>query len=190
MKEIWKKINGYEGIYEISNLGRIKSVPRTHYMGNNRQRVIRERIRKFMAYAGYWRVNLNKNGVQKNYKVSRLVAQTFLPNYENKPCVNHKNGIKKDNRVENLEWATIAENNLHAYVTGLKHNTQRQKDAASITAKAKRKPVLMYTLEGKFIKRFNSVKSAQEETKSWPSKVLRGLKKSTHGYVFKYEECT
>lgn len=80
---------------------------------------------KFETYKGYYRIGMRKYGKQKHYSVHRIIAQTFIPNPDNKPIVNHINGIKTDNRVENLEWVTASENQLHAYKTGLNDNVRK-----------------------------------------------------------------
>jgi hypothetical protein len=110
--EIWKSIKGYEGIYEISNYGRVSSLPRKYLPKG-----------KILDYGvnniGYPRVNLCKNGKVKPYLVHRIIAKAFIPNPNNKPQINHINGIKTDNRLENLEWTTQSENVIHAYKIGL-----------------------------------------------------------------------
>ena len=110
--EKWKKVNGYEGIYEVSNLGRVKSLPR--YV-NSRYglRLVSERILK--PFVGqYPVVNLCKNSEPHKHYVHRLVVEAFLPNTENKPCVNHIDGVKENNSLSNLEWVTYSENAQHA----------------------------------------------------------------------------
>lgn len=112
MKEIWKAIKDYEGKYEVSNLGRVKSLERTSRLN----RKIKERILAPREHTGgYLRVQLSR----KDFYIHRLVAETFIPNPENKSQVNHIDGNKRNNRVDNLEWNTPLENNLHAIRTGL-----------------------------------------------------------------------
>ena len=103
-EEVWKPIKGYEGLYEISNLGRVKSL---NYRGTGKGKI----LKNIEDRKGYLKVCLTKNGRHKIFRVHRLVAEAFIPNPENKPCVDHINTIKNDNRIENLRWVTNKENN-------------------------------------------------------------------------------
>ncbi|HEX9503586.1 MAG TPA: NUMOD4 domain-containing protein [Patescibacteria group bacterium] len=114
INETWKDIKGLEGSYQVSDLGRIRSLDRKilHYAGGLRK--WNGRIMKLIKMEnGYQAVNLKNH---YNIKlVHRLVAETFIPNLEAKPCVNHINGIKEDNRMDNLSWVTYSENERHSY---------------------------------------------------------------------------
>ena len=108
MEEIWKDIEGYEGLYQISNLGKVKSI-----------RFNKERLLKYDKSTSYLRIKLCKDGIETNYLIHRLVAKAFIPNPDNKPQVNHIDGIKTNNSVDNLEWCTASENQTHALKTKL-----------------------------------------------------------------------
>ena len=119
MKEVWKDINGYEGYYQVSNLGRIKSLDR---MTNNQygEYFMKGRILKNSTIKdkGYCRVSLNNGNGKISKRVHRLVAEAFILNPKNKPEVNHKDGNKLNNCVSNLEWCTNKENIEHSIRTG------------------------------------------------------------------------
>lgn len=120
MGEIYRDIQGYEGHYQISNLGNIKSLKRLIKRCNsNKSYFIKERILKQSISNGYYAITLNKNNKQKRFCIHRLVALAFLENPKNKEEVNHKDGNKLNNCVDNLEWCTKSENTLHAYKIGL-----------------------------------------------------------------------
>lgn len=125
--ETWKDIPGYEGLYSISSIGRVKSI--SHKVKANCNGGIRrtsESEKKgIVGWHGYVWISLCKNGVSKTHSVHRLVAQAFIPNIDKKPQVNHKNGVKTDNRVENLEWCTNSENQVHAVISGLNKVSKR-----------------------------------------------------------------
>jgi len=114
--EIWKEIEGYNGRYKVSSLGRVKSLVK-------KKPIIMKASASGPKGKQYRSVMLTGNGKYKRMKVSRLVATAFKENPENKPCVNHINGIKTDDRACNVEWNTYSENNKHAFDTGLKDPT-------------------------------------------------------------------
>ena len=120
--EIWKDITGFEGLYKISSLGRVKSLEKK--TGRGTQRILEERIMGqrigVKSNGAYCLITLCSNGNQKTCKGHRLVAQAFIPNPLNLPQVNHKDGIKTHNYPDNLEWCTSSENNFHAFRTGLR----------------------------------------------------------------------
>ena len=96
--EVWKPIKGYEGLYEVSNLGNVKSLPRKSTCKNERI------LKPCVDLKGYLEVVLSKNSKHKTYRIHRLVADTFIPNINNQPMVNHKDENKMNNQVSNLEW--------------------------------------------------------------------------------------
>ena len=122
MQEEWKPIKSYEGCYEVSNLGRVRSITRK-IERTDPKNIIKTRLFTYkgklipfwISEKGYLRLTLNKGGNKSNHLVHRLVANSFIDNIENKSQVNHKNGIKSDNRVNNLEWVSNLENRLHSY---------------------------------------------------------------------------
>ena len=124
--EKWLPVAGYEGLYEISNLGRLKSLKKILKLKGNHTLIYEERIMKLKVSETrrYYQVKLYKEAVYKYWFIHRLVAFHFIENVQNKPQINHKNGIKTDNRVENLEWCTNQENITHSVVTGLKRITK------------------------------------------------------------------
>ena len=112
MNEIWKDIKNFENKYQVSNLGNIRS------LNYNRQNICKN-VSLTIVGAGYLSFNFCKGGKKIRLSAHRLVAQAFIPNPYNKPDINHKNGIKTDNYIENLEWVTKKENQKHSHVMGL-----------------------------------------------------------------------
>ena len=113
--EIWKDVVGFEEQYEVSNLGNLRSKERLvkHWRGGERK--YKSNVKNIrLNDKGYFRCNLKNGGKRYDFTIHKLVALAFIPNEENKPFVNHKNGIKTDNRVENLEWCSASENITHA----------------------------------------------------------------------------
>jgi hypothetical protein len=120
--EIWKDIEGYEGLYQVSNYGNINSLDRyvNHRGGLKRQKGMPKK--KQPHKEGYWSIFLSKNGIAKSYLIHRLVAIAFIPNPENKLQVNHKDLNRANTHVDNLEWCTNQENAIH----GRENNKDRQ----------------------------------------------------------------
>lgn len=137
MTEEWRPVVGYEGFYEVSDLGRVRSVShvvkaRYNATATKRGRLIRSRITD--KKRRYLRITLSRNNVIKTHLVHRLVASAFVTNPKNKPCINHKNGNKEDNRPGNLEWVTHKENTHHAIRHGLINERGENSALARLTS--------------------------------------------------------
>lgn len=125
MEEIWVDIRGYEGFYQISNLGRVKSLDREIVRVDGKKKIFKGKILNQQIRKGYYTVYLSKNGKAKTVRVHRLIAMAFIPNPENKPHIDHINTITTDNRIENLRWVTPKENRNNELTK--KHNSESQK---------------------------------------------------------------
>ena len=124
MTEIFKDIIGYETLYQISNLGRVKSLPKGDGNGNKERILVPEHVKK--NNTTYYRISLSKDGVVQRFQIHRLVAEAFIPNLESKPYVNHIDNNGENNSVLNLEWCTHSENMLHAQKQGRLLQSQKQ----------------------------------------------------------------
>jgi len=142
MKEDWEDIIGYEGFYQVSKTGKIKSVQRFIEKSNGCKLFVAEKILRPNFNTAYPTVVLHKHGKQKCCPVHRLVAGAFLKNPKNKPQVNHLDGVKSNFHVDNLEWCTRSENVSHAYNTGLNPN----RGETAVGAKLTKKEVIMIRL--------------------------------------------
>ncbi len=172
MKEIWKDIPNYEGIYKISNLGRLKSF--RAYNSFTKSYYYKEKIVKGkIDSSGYVMVCLSKNGKYKYCRIHRLVAEVFIDNPNNYPIINHKDENKKNNIVSNLEWCTYLYNNTY----GNKN-------------KRISKAIIQYDLEGNFIKEYSSINEAGRQNNIPHTSILYALKHTggiTHNYKWKYK---
>ena len=175
--EEWRDVVGYEGRYQVSSMGHVKSLERKvrHWRGG--ERIQKERILKpSNGRGGYLLVSLCDGEKRKTLKVHRLVCEAFHENPDNKPQVNHINEIKTDNRASNLEWATAREN------SNFGTRTER-------AAKTRSKPIGQYTRDGELIKIWPSAREAGKQiglSDSNVSKVANGKLKTAYGFIWKY----
>lgn len=186
MNEIWKDIVGYEGLYQVSNLGNIRSLcfgSRNHKKSN-----VIKLLKQTPTNCGYYKVQLYNNGHSKILYVHRIVAETFIPNPDCKPQVNHIDGNKSNNACFNLEWSSPSENQLHAIKTNLRAPspmTGRKGKQNPLS-----KPILQFTKSGEFVKKWDSIADAGRFfncDQSCISSALVGRNKTSHGFVWKYD---
>lgn len=145
MSEIWVDIKGYENHYQISNEGRVRSLDRKVRYSNGKLANHDGRIlENELTDNGYLRVTLSKNNSQRRFLVHRLVGKHFIANLENKPEINHINGITTDNKINNLEWCTKSENAIHAYKTGLMNQKGELNNGSKMTWNTVREARSMY----------------------------------------------
>jgi hypothetical protein len=170
LAETWKPMVGFEGLYEVSNLGRIKSLKRNSTSGG----IIKTHVNR-----GYEYFHPCKNGKHRNMKVHRAVAEAFIPNPDNKPDVNHKDENPLNNRVDNLEWATKKEN--------VNYGTRSERTAQKV-----RKAIVQFDMEGNRIQAWPS-SLAIERALGYAASNIRsccnGIAKSAYGFVWKHESC-
>lgn len=167
MSEDWLPISGYEGLYEISDIGRVRS------------NISGGKILKPLKHTGGYRyVNLYKNKKQTKYYIHRLVAAHFIREPYRGEEVNHLNGIKEDNSLKNLEWTSPVENNRHARETGLINNSTE---------------ISQYTIGGKFLRNYESISKAAKETGLYYPAVKNavfGYQKSSGGFLWRVSDGT
>lgn len=178
MIEVFVPIKGYDGLYEISNIGKVKSLAK--YKGTGYKQLISERIMKGRDNAyGYLQVGLTRGNVKKTKYIHRLVAEHFIDNHENKQEVNHIDGDKYNNSVNNLEWCTRLENEQHSYRLGLKKK-------GDMWGNSKR--VVQY-FEGEVIREWNSIKEIATELNVDRRNIINcctGIKSEFLGFKWRY----
>lgn len=182
MIETWVEISGYEGLYFISNYGNVKSAARLITVFNKGNYKSEEKIlNQYTTDKGYLRITLLRNGVKKNYLVHRLVAEYFIPKDSIRDKVNHKDGNKKNNYVENLEWCNNSENTKHAYRLGLQKPKIGAKNKCS-------KKVAKIDSQGQIIKIYDFMTEAAKDNNSFVSNIsncCRGKRAKVRGYSYK-----
>ena len=167
MEEIWKKIDGYN--YEVSNYGNVRRIETGKI------------LKQYKNKDGYMRVELRNMDKRKNCRVHRLVAIAFIPNPDNLPEVNHKNELKADNTVSNLEWCTPKYNN--------NYGTRIEKISGSNHPKAV--GIYQFNKDGKLINKFETIMAAEKQfnskTRGHICEVCQGKRKTAYGYIWKYQ---
>lgn len=188
--EIWRPVKGYEGLYEVSNYGRVKSLPRKYTKGG----ILSYCFTKF----GYPMVILSKDGKCRNICVHRLVAEAFLPNPDNLPVVNHKDEnpsnnyvhINQDGTVDpsksNLEWCDYSYNLCYGGALGRMIQTRNRKGAYG-----SEKPIIQYTVNGEFVRFYKSISEAarvfgRRSVEVGINMVLKGKRKTAYGFKWGY----
>lgn len=181
--EIWRDIPNYEGIYQASNLGRVRSFDKVIAQKNNSTAIKKGRILKpSTSHSGYYQLVLSKQLIRKSYKVHRLIWLAFYGSIPEGYEVNHINEIKTDNRLENLNLMTHKEN--CNWGTGIERNTKKR-----INGKCS-KPVLQFDLNDILVKEYQSINQAKRETgfnSSDISSCCNGKRKTAHGFKWKYK---
>jgi hypothetical protein len=184
--ETWRDVVGYEGYYQVSNTGKVKSISRNIWNGKGYIKSSGKLLKQGTNQKGYPIVYLSKNSKSKTITVHRLVAKAFIENPSDKPQVNHIDGNKKNNNVSNLEWCSNQENQLHAVINKLNdHSTYK-------SGKAERPVYKIDTETNEVIAKYNSISEATDaigyKSKSNIGACCRGLKKTVGGYKWVYAD--
>lgn len=174
MKQIWEDAKGYEEYLKVSNLGNVIRKNRTWITGKSTKRTYQSKIINPSIMNGYCYVSV----CRKQVLLHRIIANTFLQNINNLPQVNHINGIKTDNRVENLEWLSAGDNQRHAFKLGLKKTTKKLN-----------KLIFQYDLSGNFVKKWECITDAHRKgfERSAIIRCAKGKQLTSYGYLWKYE---
>ena len=181
MQEIWKDIQDYEGLYQVSNLGNVRTLS---FRGSGLTRP----MKASPTNCGYYKVQLHKNGKGKMLYVHRLVALAFIPNPYNKKQINHIDGNKANNHVSNLEWASASDNQLHSIAHGLRQPSPMTGRTGRKNPNSK--PIYQCDLDGKVIARWDSISDACRffgKGTSHISQCLTGKTKTAYGFKWEYE---
>lgn len=186
MKEVWKDIAGYEGYYQVSNLGKVRSLDREVEYPTYTRYFYGKVLKPHKKRNGYLELTLRQQKKHTQALVHRLVAIAFIPNPNNLPCVNHKDENKENNCVENLEWCTEAYNNHYGI-----GNRNRCVNSRNGAIKKQAKPVLQFSLDGEFIAEYFSAMEAARQNQCRQggiSECCNGKQKTAYGYIWRYKE--
>lgn len=186
---IWKDIKGYEGLYQISNVGQVKSLDRIVKHSGENERIQKGRILKpfFNKDTGYVEIGLSKNGKSKKHRIHRLVADAFVPNLENKLEVNHIDEDKQKNTAINLEWCTRKENENH----GTKQMRKKSNTDYKAIGKKNMKKVMQYDIDGNLVKEWESLSQINKElgySTGNISSCCNGKLKKIYGSIWKFKD--
>lgn len=195
-REEWRPIKGYEGLYEVSSFGRVRSLDRIVSGRNGSQRNLKGAIMSYSCTSVYPKVTLY-NGKSKTFSVHRLVAEAFIPNPDNLPCVNHRNEQPDCNYPDNLEWCNTKYNlnygthnkKISLSKKGHRHSPETRKKLCQAQEK-KRIPVIQFSIEGKWLGEFESLTAAALSTGVNHRNIrlcCRGERHTAGGYVWKYK---
>lgn len=185
--EEWQDIQGYEGLYQVSNYGRVKSLgrisKRKSRWGGQYTVVMKEKIKTpFKNNKGYYMIHLNNNGKESNLLIHRLVGKAFIPNPYNNPEIDHKNENKNDNKINNLTWCTRLYNNTKGV---------QSKDGRRNSSRFRMRPVRQYDLQGNLLNIYEGIRIAEEKTSIDNRNIVKcckGKEKTAGGFIWRYDD--
>jgi hypothetical protein len=187
--EEWRDIVGYEGLYQVSNLGRVKSLPKRIVYKDGREYIYPSKVMKNQKVStGYRYVTLYSVNGRRQYYVHRLVAIAFIPNLNNERDINHIDGCKTNNIASNLEWCSRSENIKHAYDRGL-HRVNMEEAIMACS-----RPVLQYTPKGEFVAEYASASKAAKANGYNQTQISKYCRKENKrhitykGYIWRYKD--